>query len=333
MDINKIKVPENLKLRTIKQMDEKLNKRKTYDKLKPLVVITTFIVVLVLSGFAYDYFSGIKEDNLEVNSKYMGNGIIEIEVINKSYKNLQFTQGILKSWKNNEELVYLNKKGEKDIPCVDVDMPLIKGGEKKTITINLSNYDYKKLEEPVALNDGYMFMLTNSEFEYGQNWLTWINFNKKLIAPSGAYIPKEPEDNTKMDSINEIKEKYTLSKPLDEISVVFKYDSSLENPRVNLAANEGTKIYAIADGVVIKPAFSEYKGNYIIIDHSNGFFTEYTHCSEILVKNAQYVKSGDVIAKVGSTGRATGSFLGVSAKYKEENINPLLLFLDKEKKE
>ena len=79
---------------------------------------------------------------------------------------------------------------------------------------------------------------------------------------------------------------------------------------VDLAAKTGTPIYAADNGVV---TVSEHKNNgygmMITIDHKNGFITNYAHCSELLVKVGDVVKKGDLIAKVGNTGRSTGPHL------------------------
>ena len=50
-------------------------------------------------------------------------------------------------------------------------------------------------------------------------------------------------------------------------------------------------------------------GNYIILDHGNGLFTAYYHCSSILISQGQTVKQGQVIAKAGHTGNTTGPHL------------------------
>ncbi len=356
MNIDKIKAPEDLKQDVIRQMEMELSKnnakysKKDLDNVHHLckkpyinkkksfkvpIAIVSLLFIAIFSGFAYNYFSGIKGDELAFNTKYKGDGIVHIEVENKSHKDLQFTAGILKSWKDNKELLYLNKKGENNIPCVQVDMPLIKGGEKKTIIIDLSEYDYKELEKPIKYNDGFIFVLTNDNFQYGQNWTTAIRFDNEILgsAPNKnnektSYLLNEGknEDNTNLDYIEEIKENFALANPLDELIICSEYNSSVEFFRVCLVSDTGTNIYAMADGTVIKPDYNSYLGNYVIIEHSDDFNTEYRHCSEILVENGEYVKAGDIIAKVGATGRATGSHLNIIAKYKGEYINPALLF-------
>ncbi len=77
---------------------------------------------------------------------------------------------------------------------------------------------------------------------------------------------------------------------------------------LDIAAEEGEKIGAFADGTVRETGESGY-GNYIILDHNDGFSTLYAHCSSISAKVGDKVKLGDEIAKVGQTGNATGPHL------------------------
>lgn len=77
---------------------------------------------------------------------------------------------------------------------------------------------------------------------------------------------------------------------------------------LDLAADEGTPITAFADGTVREVGESNY-GNYLIVDHSDGFSTLYAHCSSILVGVDDKVECGSEIALVGQTGDATGPHL------------------------
>ena len=81
---------------------------------------------------------------------------------------------------------------------------------------------------------------------------------------------------------------------------------------IDLGASVGTPIYAAASGEVIVSKQSGWNGgygNYVVIKHSNGTQTLYSHNSSNAVYVGQYVRQGEVIGYVGQTGRATGSHL------------------------
>lgn len=95
---------------------------------------------------------------------------------------------------------------------------------------------------------------------------------------------------------------------------------------VDLAASGiyGASIYAARGGTVIRVAYEENGyGNYIIIDHGDGYVTVYGHCSKILVSQGQTVNKGDVIGKVGSTGRSTGPHLHFEVRKDNVRQDPL----------
>ncbi len=66
------------------------------------------------------------------------------------------------------------------------------------------------------------------------------------------------------------------------------------------------RIVATADGEVIASAYGKYNGNYVKIRHNSTYTTQYLHMSKRAVKNGAYVRQGDLIGYVGSTGLATG---------------------------
>lgn len=71
----------------------------------------------------------------------------------------------------------------------------------------------------------------------------------------------------------------------------------------------GTPIYAAAGGLVVVQQFHPEYGNMIEIDHGNDLITRYAHNSRVWVKNGDFVKSGQKIAEIGTSGRSTGPHL------------------------
>ncbi len=78
---------------------------------------------------------------------------------------------------------------------------------------------------------------------------------------------------------------------------------------VDLAAPYGSQVRAVKDGVVIYSDPHGSYGNLVVIKHSNGMTTHYGHCRTLIVKPGQIIKSGQIIATVGSTGISTGPHL------------------------
>ena len=92
---------------------------------------------------------------------------------------------------------------------------------------------------------------------------------------------------------------------------------------MDIAAPFGTTIRAAADGVVVFAGWRRAYGNTVIIDHGNGLATLYAHCSELLVSEGAVVRQGQPIARVGSTGLATGPHLHFEVRRYGEPVNPL----------
>ena len=92
---------------------------------------------------------------------------------------------------------------------------------------------------------------------------------------------------------------------------------------LDFAADEGTKIKAMLDGVVtLAESDLFYTGGTLIFDHGHGISTLYMHMEKILVKKGQKVKQGDIIGTVGSTGRATGAHLDVRLNWFQTRLDP-----------
>jgi murein DD-endopeptidase MepM/ murein hydrolase activator NlpD len=92
---------------------------------------------------------------------------------------------------------------------------------------------------------------------------------------------------------------------------------------IDIGANYGTKIRAAASGKVIFAEYTGGTGRTVKISHARGITTVYGHASSILVKKGQTVKKGDVIAKVGSSGRSTGPHLHFEVLLYGTAVDPL----------
>jgi murein DD-endopeptidase MepM/ murein hydrolase activator NlpD len=96
---------------------------------------------------------------------------------------------------------------------------------------------------------------------------------------------------------------------------------------MDIAAIGGTPFVAPADGVIVLAASEEFtlEGHLLMIDHGMGLNSAFLHCSELLVKEGDRVKQGQVIGKVGMTGRASGPHLHWGMKWNNARVDPKLL--------
>ncbi len=91
---------------------------------------------------------------------------------------------------------------------------------------------------------------------------------------------------------------------------------------LDLAADYGTEIKAAADGKVVDASWDNSYGNYIKIQHDNNTVSIYAHCSSLCAEEGDKVKTGDIIARVGSTGDSTGNHLHFEIRKDNIRINP-----------
>lgn len=91
---------------------------------------------------------------------------------------------------------------------------------------------------------------------------------------------------------------------------------------IDIGANYGTPIKAVADGTITCAEEWGGYGNLVVIDHENGVESYYGHCSKLYVTEGQKVKAGDVIAAVGSTGNSTGNHLHFELRNNGVQVNP-----------
>jgi murein DD-endopeptidase MepM/ murein hydrolase activator NlpD len=108
-----------------------------------------------------------------------------------------------------------------------------------------------------------------------------------------------------------------LMAPVDYKRISSRYSRKRKHPvtgqwkghfGTDYAAAKGTPIWSTANGTVTKASFTKNNGNYVKIKHNNKYTTQYLHMSKIKsgIRNGTFVKQGEIIGYVGSTGLATG---------------------------
>lgn len=107
------------------------------------------------------------------------------------------------------------------------------------------------------------------------------------------------------------------------------YAPTVDNPvlrhyGIDIAAREGSPVFAPAAGTVVSAGWDKILGMLIVLDHGNGFKTFYGHNSELLKKTGDNVKRADIIALSGNSGISTAPHLHYEIRLNEETADPAL---------
>ncbi len=92
---------------------------------------------------------------------------------------------------------------------------------------------------------------------------------------------------------------------------------------VDLAAGQGTPIYATKSGVVSTATYNYAYGYYVVVNHLDGYSSLYGHMTHYTVSEGEYVDRGEIIGYVGSTGYSTGPHLHFTIYYNGNTVNPM----------
>lgn len=119
---------------------------------------------------------------------------------------------------------------------------------------------------------------------------------------------------------------FTHPCPGSTVSSTFGYrtfDNAFHNG-LDLAAPTGTPTYAAASGTVLYAFYSQSAGNWVVIDHGDGFVTKYMHHDYYTVTEGQYVEKGQQVGVVGNTGYSFGAHLHFQVELNGTPVDPQL---------
>lgn len=109
----------------------------------------------------------------------------------------------------------------------------------------------------------------------------------------------------------------------DRISSAFGRRWKSFHEGIDIPGARGVPILASCGGRVTYTGFAGNLGHTVTLEHRDNMITKYCHCSEILVKEGDIVKKGQVIAYVGSSGNSTGNHLHFEVRFGDFPLNPL----------
>ena len=179
------------------------------------------------------------------------------------------------------------------------------------------------LDESEALQDELMEEIADLKDDYKEAK------HKEWLATS---VPPSPRPGTDTTPSNQAPSSAGWVRPVKSYRLTSPFGMRMHpitgketmHQGVDMAAPQGTPIYAAKDGKVSRTAYQAGgAGYYVSISHGGGFSSIYMHMTHYIVKPGDYVKAGQVIGYVGSTGGSTGPHLHFGISYNGTYVNPM----------
>lgn len=165
-----------------------------------------------------------------------------------------------------------------------------------------------------------------------------LHVEKEFVEPNPEQVKRANEER---DRLRAIFDRVTPEKlwdgdfrvPLDGVTTggnfgkrrVLNGQAGSPHSGVDFPSPTGTPIHAAQSGRVALAEDLFFSGNTVVVDHGLGIYTFYGHLSEIDVKVGDALRTGDVLGKVGATGRVTGPHLHWGLTIERARVNPLQL--------
>lgn len=179
-------------------------------------------------------------------------------------------------------------------------------------------YDERYIDDTIYAGSG---KIKAAIFEHKGKEIYAFDFKAKNGKKGGYYD----------ENANEMK-RFFLKAPLDFFRITSRYSPRRFHPvqkrwkahkGTDYAAAQGTPIRVTASGTVIKSSYTAGNGNYVKVKHNSTYTTQYLHMSKRIAKEGQYVRQGEIIGLVGSTGLATGPHVCYRFWKNGKQVDPL----------
>lgn len=168
---------------------------------------------------------------------------------------------------------------------------------------------------------------TETDDPYGEA----SEINSSALGPSDVGFSTLFSSLQRLDGIAKTAAYIPSGRPVDKLVLTSNFGvrsdpfnrSARMHKGIDIPGPIGTPIHATADGIISRAGWASGYGNLVQISHGSGMETRYGHMSKLLVAENSYVKRGQIIGLMGSTGRSTGSHLHYEVRVDGAAINPL----------
>lgn len=294
---------------------------------------TTVLEMLAASSSLPNFFNRIEMfKRVTANDQKLVDDLNrEIASIKKMQEDMREKQNVLKA----ERGILENKKGELNVAESQLDSTqaeIIAKSDEVNKKLASLNYQTKKLEVSIDQYNSEMDSIDREIEAYLRKKAEQEAAAKKKAENAGSSTPSVPSNSGSASSNVSLSgwawpvpySSSYISSPYgyrnDPISGVYKYHSGID---ITMSGAYGKKLVATKGGTIDTVVYSDSGyGNYIIIDHGDGWASLYGHCSSIAVYEQQKVKQGDVVAYIGESGYATGPHVHFEIRYWGDKVNP-----------
>ena len=230
--------------------------------------------------------------------------------------------------KSNEFFLNLQKKINWGVNNEPNDNVNEEAQDQNTEETNIENSNAESSENTSEANNENV---DNSEISQNDASTEVTNNDTTQLAVGGADETQQEEEKSQEEQdIEYVKQNVSIIWPIKGV-ITSRFGNrtpteivTANHKGLDIAGNMGDNIVSAMDGTVVQYSEEGDYGKHLRIQ-SGEVLTLYAHCSELLVQEGSIVKQGDVIAKVGATGRATGPHLHFEIRRDDRFINPELI--------
>lgn len=231
--------------------------------------------------------------------------------------------------KSNEFFSNLQKKFNWGVNNEQNDNVNVEAQDQNTEETNIENSNAESSENTSEANNENV---DNSEISQNDASTEVTNNDTTQLAVGGADETQQEEEKSQEEQdIEYVKQNVSIIWPIKGV-ITSRFGNrtpteivTANHKGLDIAGNMGDNIVSAMDGTVVQYSKEGDYGKHLRIQNGE-VLTLYAHCSELLVQEGSTVKQGDVIAKVGATGRATGPHLHFEIRRDDRFINPELIF-------
>jgi len=284
-----------LTIMVIPQKSGKIVKFEISAFLLKLIALTLCILLVISSAILVDYYlTKGKSRNLKELKNAVMLQKISIQMINNTLQNRQNELGDLEKFDRKLRLISGLQESATRIRYVDNGNGFSDFKNQHTLDSRILLMKLKKLDLDTKLREISFFQL-GAYLHEQKDMLA----RRPSIAPAAGYISSK------------------YGKRRDPFTGKGRFHRGFD-----IANREYTPIYAPADGIVDNAKVEGNLGLFLVIDHGYNTVTRYGHLAKFEVKTGRKVKRGDLIARMGNSGRSTASHLHYEVLINDQYVDP-----------